>query len=209
MDAAELPPADQLTALIDADHERIIAALDDPSSPPMDVVIWAATHLATVERVLYPFAARRLRPRSGVPALRRQAVELERLVRALEQHHAGDALAAGVSSRLVREQLRELVGEHAEEERQLVSRLVRQLTPAAEEALAADYQRHLEHAPTRPHPHVPHRGFLGLVAFRVDALRDRILDTMDARHVPAPRPRPRRVEPGRWGQYLLGGLRDH
>jgi hypothetical protein len=66
----------------------------------------------------------------------------------------------------------------------------------------------LEHAPTRPHPHTPHRGVLGAAAFRVDAWRDRVLDTMDGRHVPAPRAPRQSVAPGRWGNYLLGEM-DH
>ena len=61
-------------------------------------------------------------------------------------------------------------------------------------------------APTRPHPHLPHRGITGAIAFRVDAVRDRVLDTMDSRHVPLPRAPHESRTPGRWGSYLLGQM---
>jgi hypothetical protein len=69
----------------------------------------------------------------------------------------------------------------------------------------ADYERALTHAPTRPHPHLSRGGLL----FRLDALRDSVLDMMDGRHVPVPRqPRRRRLIPGRWGAYFLGQPQD-
>ena len=71
-------------------------------------------------------------------------------------------------------------------------------------ALEAAYAKALAGAPTRPHPHAPHRGPLGRLAFRVDAWRDHAMDVMDGRHAPVPR-RMRTVrEPGRWARYLLG-----
>jgi hypothetical protein len=208
MNPQPAPAADSLLDLVDADHERILEALDDSDMSPMDAVVWASAHLATVERTLYPMAARRLRPRSGVPALRQQAIEMERVLRLLEQRYAGDALAHRVDAGALTRELRDLLPQHIDAERQLLRRLEPTLPRDRREALAAEYRSRLEHAPTRPHPHAPHRGPFAALAFRVDALRDRILDTMDARHVPAPRPRPRRREPGQWGLYLLGGQRD-
>jgi hypothetical protein len=40
--------------------------------------------------------------------------------------------------------------------------------------------------------------------FRLDGLRDRILDVMDGRRVPVPRLAKRHITPGRWGSYFLG-----
>jgi len=72
--------------------------------------------------------------------------------------------------------------------------------------LAESYLDVLVKAPTRPHPHLPHHRLSGAIAFRVDVVRDRLLDTMDSRHVPLPRvPREAR-KPGRWGSYLLGQM---
>src|SRR5438034_677374 len=78
----------------------------------------------------------------------------------------------------------------------------------AAEQLMASYDAALRQAPTRPHPHTPHRGLLGAVAFKVDALRDKVMDTMDGRHVPAPRKERRPVKSGRWGSYVLGEMQE-
>jgi hypothetical protein len=53
---------------------------------------------------------------------------------------------------------------------------------------------------------MPHRGLLGAVAFKVDAMRDNVMDTMDGRHVPAPRTQRRPIKSGRWGNYVLGEM---
>jgi hypothetical protein len=47
---------------------------------------------------------------------------------------------------------------------------------------------------------------LGALAFRVDAMRDKLMDTMDGRHVPAPRTSRESTRPGRWGSYVLGEM---
>ena len=39
------------------------------------------------------------------------------------------------------------------------------------------------HAPTRPHPHAPHQGAAGRIAFRVNSWLDHVRDTLDSRPV--------------------------
>ena len=73
-------------------------------------------------------------------------------------------------------------------------------------ALADGYLEAFVKAPTRPHPHLPHHGVAGGIAFRVDAVRDHLLDTMDGRHVPLPRQAREPRTSGRWSSYLLGQM---
>jgi len=121
-------------------------------------------------------------------------------------HHAGDSLAAQLDENRLDTLLRRTLDAHSRAEHDLVSGLVERMDAGDVEDLMASYDEALRQAPTRPHPHTPHRGLLGAVAFRVDALRDRLMDTMDGRHVPSPRKLRRSIRPGRWGNYILGEM---
>jgi hypothetical protein len=194
-----------LRRAVDADHAHILAALDDQRTP-LDVVVWASAHLATVQRLVYP-VAERAGLRTEVGELYRRGREIERLLRLLEQHHSGDVLAVGLDSAGVRRRLRELLNEHADAERELIDAVVATLPAERQDELAAAYWQRFQRAPSRPHPHAPHRGVLAAAAFWIDSVRDRVLDVLDARHVPSPRPTHRTSPPGRWGLYLLGQAR--
>jgi hypothetical protein len=104
-----------------------------------------------------------------------------------------------LSGERLRERLVELVNAHSAVQQRLVAALEGALDPAEADSLAKEYGEALEHAPTRPHPHLHSR-----MLFRLDAMRDRILDTMDGRHVPVPRVARTHITPGRWGSYLIG-----
>jgi hypothetical protein len=117
----------------------------------------------------------------------------------IERRHSGDVLAGGLSADRLGERISELITEHRAAQARILDALAQSLDEAAMAKLADSYNDALEHAPTRPHPHL-HRGLM----FRLDALWDRILDTMDGRHVPLPRVPRTRITPGRWGAYLLG-----
>ncbi len=58
------------------------------------------------------------------------------------------------------------------------------------------------HAPTRPHPYIPHKGVVGKVARGVALRVDRFWDTAEGRMVPEP-VKPHRSRDGRMAQYLL------
>jgi hypothetical protein len=165
------------------------------------VVAWLSAHLAALDHAVEPALRRAVPEGEGLVAAHRAvARRLMRCLRAVERHHSGDVLAAGLSPDKLDETLRRLVGEHREVESQLIDVLSRALSPADQAALVETYEHALSHAPTRPHPHTSH----GALMFRLDGIRDRILDAMDGRTVPVPR-RPRaRIMPGRWGAYLLG-----
>lgn len=186
----------------EAEAERL---LDTVGTAPLDVVAWLSAHIAALDRAVYPVAKRALTDGPQVVAKHREITgRLTRTLRVIERHHSGDVLASGLNSDRLFESLGTLVEEHHIAESLLVDRLVDSLSAADQSALIASYESALQHAPTRPHPHLSRGGLM----FRVDGLRDRILDAMDGRHVPVPRLTKDHIKPGRWGSYLLGQQHD-
>jgi len=193
-----------ITVVEDA-HEHAVEALR--ADRPLDAVVWLSAHLAAVARTITPAALRHLDAPAGVlREQRRRDLELERLLRIAERRHSGDVLASGLDAKRLRGALLDSLRLHSQIEHQRLEGLAVVLEDRDQRALANAYLDALAHAPTRPHPHLPHNGLAGAIAFRVDALRDRVMDTMDARHVPLPRPRSEQRRPGRWGSYLLGQM---
>src|SRR5205807_2838392 len=145
-----------------------------------------------------PVATRRL---GETAAIRREGhrrdLELERLLRIAERRHSGDALGCGLDGELLRTSILSKLDAHAEMEHIRLAALADVLDDEEQRALAEVYHDALKKAPTRPHPYLPHRGLSGAIAFRVNAVRDRMLDTMDSRHVPLPRAPREARRPGR------------
>ena len=189
-----------LAAVADTAHAGALSALDDKRY--LDAVVWLSAHLAAMQHTVHR-ASKRTRSLAEARAADRG---LEALLRRAEQHFAGDSLAAGIDHVELDSALRRAFDVHCRTEKALLDELAESLPAEQLAGLVASYASALRHAPTRPHPHVPHRGALGALAFRIDALRDKMMDTMDGRHVPAPREAPFRKEPGRWGSYLLGEM---
>ena len=189
-----------LTKATDAAHAGALAAIDDDRY--LDAVVWLSAHLAAMQVSVHR-AARRSAHLAEVRAADRG---LETVLRRVEQHFAGDVLAAQIDEHELDGVLRRAFELHCRTEKALLDDLAESLPREQLAALAVAYADALRHAPTRPHPHVPHNGLLGAVAFRLDAWRDKVMDTMDGRHVPAPRPESNRKPPGRWGRYLLGEM---
>jgi len=196
-----------LTCVVEDAHAQASAALDHQSLAPLDAIAWLSAHLAAVGRTIAPVATRQLGESAVV--LReghRRDLELERMLRIAERRHSGDVLASGLDSERLRTSIIARVDAHAQIEHARLAALADLLDEDEQRRLAESYLDALVKAPTRPHPHLPHHGVAGAIAFRVDAVRDRLLDTMDSRHVPLPRaPRETRT-PGRWGSYLLGQM---
>lgn len=185
-------------------HQQALDALDGGNA--MDAVVWLSAHLAACQRTVHRTAARTPGAAHALSAIRAADLELERVLRRVEQRHSGDSLAAQLDERRLDDALRHALARHSSTECDLVGGLVERLDSADVDGLMESYDDALRHAPTRPHPHTPHRGFLGALAFRVDAIRDKVMDTMDGRHVPAPRTRRESTRPGRWGSYVLGEM---
>lgn len=197
-------PEHPLLTVIEDAHEQAHRALDEGAT--LDAVVWLSAHLAATHRVLTP-ALRRL-TREGSMRQRQRMIDLrlERLLRIAERRHSGDALAASLSENHLDNVLRVAISDHARAERAVLGQLVSTLPDEDLDALVSAYAQALQQAPTRPHPHAPHHGVLGAAAFRVDAWRDRLMNTMDSRHVPTPRVAHEPAHPGRWGRYLLGQM---
>lgn len=194
-------PADALRAVLvrpEAEAERLLAT----SGPEqLEAVAWLSAHLAALDHTVDPVIRRAIPDgRHLVAAHREVAARLMRCLRAVERHHSGDVLAAGLSPDKLGETLRALLEEHRAMESRLIDALSEALPADDQDALVETYKHALVHAPTRPHPHTSH----GDLMFRLDGLRDRVLDAMDGRSVPVPRLPRNRITPGRWGAYLLG-----
>lgn len=194
-----------LVSYVEEAHVHAIEALDNAS--PLDAVVWLSAHLAAGQRALHPAAARRPGAALALRSLRAADRSLEALVRRTEQRYSGDGLAAQLDESRLNDALRRALAAHSRAEHALLEAVVVAENHDRLDRIAASYASALEHAPTRPHPHVPHRGLLGAAAFVIDAWRDRVMDTMDNRHVPSPRVHKPVVTPGRWGLYLLGEMK--
>jgi hypothetical protein len=99
--------------------------------------------------------------------------------------------------------VRAQLAEHNRLERQIVDELVRYGDPMQVDALARQVLDAETHAPTRPHPRLPHTGLLSLVARRIWTVADRLWDTVEGRVIPEPvRPAPHRHD-SLMAQYLV------
>ena len=199
------PGQDRPFQVIEDTLDVALALLDDLSAGPLEAEMWLSAHLSAVQHVVQPAVRRTLDDRAAVRSLRDGATRIEHTLRLLEQSLSGDGLAAGLDRNKMGHELDGLVKAQAARERALLTRLADRLTPDEQRELSGSYQRALERAPTRPHPHAPHGSVLGALAFRVNGGRDRLLDTLDARRVTTPKPQHAPVKSSRWGDYVLGG----
>jgi hypothetical protein len=203
----EVTSGSSLACVVEDAHDQAAAALSAGASHSLDAVVWLSAHLAAVGRAITPVATRRLGETAPVRREgHRRDLELERILRIAECRHSGDMLASGLDGERLRTSILSSLDAHAEIERTRLAALADLLDDEEQRAVADLYLDALRKAPTRPHPHLPHRGLSGAVAFRVNAVRDRLLDTMDSRAIPMPRVPHETRRPGRWGSYLLGQM---
>lgn len=95
------------------------------------------------------------------------------------------------------------LAEHNRLETSLVTALVQHGDPDMIDGMARRVFDAERHAPTRPHPMLPHLGFLGRAARRVWAVADRFWDAAEGRVIPDPvRPEPR-THDSLLAQYLV------
>jgi hypothetical protein len=150
----------------------------------VDVVAWLSEHLAALHRVVYPAAARQLpSARRALTVQRAGSRDLEQALRRLHAHLNGDADAPRRELSQLHSQLLQALQRHSQGEHKLLERLEQSLPEQDWNGLAARYRASLGHGPTRPHPHVPHSGLAGRLAYRAAALCDRVLDVLDSRPV--------------------------
>ena len=196
-----------LTCVVEDAHTQALTSLTAEGGKALDAVVWLSAHLAAVARTVRPAASRVLEePAAVLRDITRRDVELERMLRIAERRYSGDALAASLDAERLRLSLLERLEAHSETEHVRLAALTDALTVDEQRRLAELYLDALVKAPTRPHPHLPHDGVVGAIAFHVEAVRDRLLDTMDGRHVPLPRAPHEPRSSGRWSSYLLGQM---
>ena len=173
-----------LAEAVDRAHCWSEHALSEPGRTALDSVWWLSTHLATVERVVHPVAARSLSDGAQVVSeQRRRAADIIRALWTLEHALTGDGRVRGSVQDVVR-RLAQLVRDHAAAEDDLVARLGDVLPDAMLSLLGRRYAEVVRHAPTRPHPVSARRPALAAALFRVEGMVDRARDVLDSRHAP-------------------------
>ena len=170
-------------------YGAVLGALADPGQARgFQAIAQLSGHLAATRRAVFPVAT--THPGTGawlVAACRPQAAQAERALRCYGCLLSGQSRAVRLPPGSVWAQLEERLAGYRAAEHALLTRLDTRLTAAEHGQLAAAYRAVFLAAPTRPHPRCPHTGPLAGPAFRLLALRDRVLDTIDSRPArPAP-----------------------
>lgn len=193
-----------LAQAVDEPHDQALAAFDVRDGDPLAGVAWLATHLAAVERVLYPAAVAVLPDsRRHVRDQRRCDHRLQAALWRLDRRLSGDANTATEPVDGLEDAVREALRQHAACEHGLTAQIERRLGVDAQRLLVQRLDDAMLMAPTRPHPYTPHPRLAGGLLFRADALVDRWRDLMDNRRVATPhRERPLR-KMNRWAAYLM------
>lgn len=176
--------------------------------PPIDrFLAGASRHLHAVDEVLLPVVGHECSDGAALvhdyqPAAR----HLEVLLFHVKAHEYGSTWETGHDWPALWEEVASALETQEEQEDVLAARLAE----VADDDLLAEVARRLPraeaHAPTRPHPFLPHTGPLGVVVRRTARYVDAAWDAVEGRDVgnPPPKPPPR---PGLIGQYLLGDPR--
>lgn len=200
-----LPVAGEILSEVEHAHWHAAAALDDRDANSLVAVSWASAHLAAVERVLYPLAARTLP--DGPGRVRRQlAVDhrLQQILWALDRRLTGDIHLGRESVRELEDGVRRRLREHVDAERTLIADLRSALGPERQSAVSDELSRAMMRGPTRPHPNTGHSRLTGGLPFWFGGAVDRVRDALDSRSVPTPHREPVPRPLARWGAYLLG-----
>lgn len=184
-----------LTAIIRGAHQdlsdRLVAAASafDRHAGRRDIMATVdsflaptSQHVSAVGEMIVPLARQRLADgRQRADAYLEKVRELEHTMTTAKRHLYGEARSQGRSWSTIWERLNKDFAEALELERGLLEDLLDQLSPA-ERLNLGERLRNLEaHAPTRPHPHVPHSGAVGHTLRRVYAKADRIWDALEGR----------------------------
>ena len=165
-------------------------ALSGTGRSDRDAVVWLSEHIATLDRVIYPAAARHLHATVELAAQQAATHRLALLVRHLHARLAGDGTAGSEDGPALRASVLAALREHSAAERDLLDRLREQLTDSQWRELTVQYTERLQRGPTRPHPYTPRTGAAGRLAYRFTAWSDHVLDVLDSRPVrPLPVPR--------------------
>ena len=206
-----LVPGTHATHGVLADRlESAAAARPDPSHardqyPAIDTFLASASrHNAAVASALVPAVRRRV-PDGALRAkdFLHQSRQLEMALAQVKAKLYGSAYSIRRSWDSVWDDVRREFDATWELERELVADLDRHRRDGDPDWGERLYKAEL-HAPTRPHPWVPHSGVQGRMARQVALRVDRFWDAAEGRMVPEPvHPDRDRDHEGRWTQYFL------
>lgn len=190
-------------------HEAV-APHHDPARPrdtyaTTDAFLAATSrHLAAAEAVLLD-PVRRAVPEGDalVDGYLELVRRLEHSLALLKARLYGEAHAVHLDWTQLWRRVGDELAEHNRLETSLVAALVRHGDPDTLDGMARRVFDAETHAPTRPHPMLPHRGFLGRVARRLWSVADRFWDAAEGRVIPDPvRPEPH-THDSLLAQYLV------
>jgi hypothetical protein len=209
---------DSLFLTVESTHRRLQERLDEALAPHRDPgrprdghsstdAFLAATsrHLAAVEAVLLPTLCRTV-PDGDVLARQylQAARHLERTLSLVKARVYGEAHAVHMSWSRLWAVAKEQLTEHNRLEQEMVEKLIEHDDPEHLDGLARKVFDAETRGPTRPHPYLPHTGFLSLVARRLWAMADRFWDHAEGRVIPEPVHPVRHRHDSLMSQYLVG-----
>lgn len=172
----------------------------------IDVFLAATSrHLNAVESVVLPAARKRI---AGGLVRRyvRASKDLERALVSVKAREYGSAYAVSLRWTDIWADVRTRLDAQQRAERELVTALTATLDGDAESRLTDRLERVEPLVASRPHPHVPHLGLLGLLARRALHVVDSFWDATEGRMNPEAAHAPRK-KPGPLAQYLLADPR--
>ena len=191
---------DSLAMTIEATQQSLEERLQEALAPhrdpqrPRDGYAATDTFMAATSRHLSAVQAVLLDPvRKSVPggdALVHEylhaAKRLELTLYLVKSRLYGEAHSMKLSWSELWTTVQQELAEHNRLESNLVAELIRHGDAAQVDGLARKVFDAETHAPTRPHPRLPHTGMLALMARRVWSVADRFWDTAEGRVIPEP-----------------------
>lgn len=176
--------------------------------PPIDLFLARTSqHLHAVDAVLVPAVRSQCSDGSElVHAYLRTAKELEVVLAHVKAHEFGSAWETTFDWERVWSDVDVAMAAEWDVECRMADHLVEQLPEEQLTEVAGRFDDVESHAPTRPHPYLPHTGAAGRVVRRMMRVADAFWDAVEGRFVPEPDRKPRK-RPGLIGQYLMADPR--
>jgi len=172
--------------------------------PPIDLFLSETSrHLHAVDEVLLPPARSRCRDgRSLVHDYLGTLHELEVALAHAKAHEYGSTWETRYDWSGVWDDVDAGLAHHRRQEEQVGLGLTHTLDDEELAELTGRLGVAEEHAPTRPHPYLPHTGAAGRASRRLMRMVDGFWDSVESRYVPEHQAPPHK-RPGLLGQYLL------
>lgn len=188
------------------EHEE----LDGPHRgyPPIDeFVTTASRHLHAVNEVLVPSARKELPDGKELTHHYLDSMKvLEVVLSHVKAHEYGSVYEKRIAWPSVWSEVGTALEALRAREEELAERLTDRLDDGEVDALVERLDEAEPGEPSRPHPYLPHHGFMGSIARGVVKRTDRAWDHAEGRPLTWPN-RGEKKRPGLLGQYLMGNPR--